>query len=99
MKKSELIDKIAQKMTGLTFKNVDLASKEMLKMMSSALADARRIEIRGFGSFSLHHHAPRWSRNPKTGAPVFLEERHLPHFKPGTELRDRVNKTYLETEN
>jgi integration host factor subunit beta len=60
--------------------------------MSQVLADGGRIEIRGFGSFSLHYRVPRIGRNPKTGEPVALSGKHVPHFKPGKELRDRVNK-------
>ena len=59
--------------------------------MTDALADGDRIEIRGFGSFSLHHRAPRVGRNPKTGETVKLEGKSVPHFKPGKELRERVN--------
>ncbi|HEY7864591.1 MAG TPA: HU family DNA-binding protein, partial [Psychromonas sp.] len=56
-----------------------------------------RIEIRGFGSFSLHYRAPRMGRNPKTGEPVELEGKYVPHFKPGKEMRDRVNESILAT--
>lgn len=59
--------------------------------MSSSLADGKRIEIRGFGSFSLHYRPARTGRNPKTGEAVQLSGKHVPHFKPGKELRDRVN--------
>jgi integration host factor subunit beta len=63
----------------------------MIGYMSEALAGGERIEIRGFGSFSLHYRPPRVGRNPKTGASVPLPSRRVPHFKPGKELRDRVN--------
>ena len=59
--------------------------------MSRALASGERIEIRGFGSFSLHFRPPRVGRNPKTGESVALDGKYVPHFKPGKELRDRVN--------
>ena len=65
--------------------------KTMLEHMSHTLASGERIEIRGFGSFSLHYRAPRIGRNPKTGESVGLAGKHVPHFKPGKELRDRVN--------
>ena len=63
----------------------------ILDHMSDALARGERIEIRGFGSFSLHYRAPRVGRNPKTGEPVSLPGKYVPHFKPGKELRERVN--------
>jgi integration host factor subunit beta len=61
--------------------------------MSDILAAGERIEIRGFGSFSLHYRAPRTGRNPKTGESVTLEGKYVPHFKPGKEMRDRVNES------
>ncbi|MCL4141045.1 UNVERIFIED_CONTAM: hypothetical protein GTU68_027860 [Idotea baltica] len=64
----------------------------MIEQLSSALVDGSRIEIRGFGSFSLHYRAPRIAHNPKTGEIINLAEKYVPHFKPGKELRDRVNK-------
>ena len=89
--KSELIERVAQKQTQLSQKDVELAVKTMLEEMSQALATGGRIEIRGFGSFSLHYRAPRLGRNPKTGESVDLTGKYVPHFKPGKELRDRVN--------
>ena len=80
----------------MSAKDVELAIKTMLEHMSSTLAAGERIEIRGFGSFSLHYRAPRIGRNPKTGDSVALDGKHVPHFKPGKELRDRVNEA-LET--
>lgn len=91
MTKSELVEIIASKQTQLSVKDVELAVKTILDLMSSALASGQRIEIRGFGSFSLHHRAPRVGRNPKTGESVELEAKSVPHFKPGKELRDLVN--------
>ena len=91
MTKSELIERIAGKQTQLSAKDVELAVKGVLETMSQVLAEGGRIEIRGFGSFSLHYRVPRIGRNPKTGAPVALSGKHVPHFKPGKELRDRVN--------
>lgn len=89
--KSELIERVAQKQSQLSQKDVELAVKTMLEEMSQALATGGRIEIRGFGSFSLHYRAPRLGRNPKTGESVDLTGKYVPHFKPGKELRDRVN--------
>lgn len=91
MTKSELIDRITGKQTQLSAKDVELAVKAILEYMSTVLAEGGRIEIRGFGSFSLHYRVPRIGRNPKTGTPVALSGKYVPHFKPGKELRDRVN--------
>ena len=90
MTKSELIELIAAKQKHLPAKDVELAVKQMLEIMSDALAQGHRIEIRGFGSFSLHFRPPRQGRNPKTGETVALAGKHVPHFKPGKELRERV---------
>ncbi|MDX1250946.1 MAG: integration host factor subunit beta [Gammaproteobacteria bacterium] len=89
--KSELIDALAQKLNHLTYKDVEFSVKAIIEQMAQTLANGGRIEIRGFGSFSLHHRPPRMGRNPKTGEPVPLPSKHVPHFKPGKELRDRVN--------
>ncbi|MEM7083723.1 MAG: integration host factor subunit beta [Pseudomonadota bacterium] len=91
MTKSELIEAIARKQKHLPSKDVELAVKHLLELMSDALAQGKRIEIRGFGSFSLHFRPPRLGRNPKTGEPVALAGKHVPHFKPGKDLRERVN--------
>jgi integration host factor subunit beta len=89
--KSELIERVAMRQTQLSHKDVELAIKTMLEEMSQTLAVGGRIEIRGFGSFCLHFRAPRQGRNPKTGESVDLTGKYVPHFKPGKELRDRVN--------
>src|SRR3546814_20698801 len=73
----------------LSSKDVELAIKTMLEQMSQCLATGDRIEIRGFGSFSLHYRPPRVGRNPKTGQSVSLDDTFVPHFKPGKERRDR----------
>ena len=91
MTKSELIEVIARKQKHLPTKDIELAVKHLLETMSDALASGDRIEIRGFGSFSLHFRPPRIGRNPKTGESVALEGKYVPHFKPGKDLRDRVN--------
>ena len=82
MTKSELIERIAEKQTQLSSKDVELAVKAVLEYMSQVLSDGGRIEIRGFGSFSLHYRVPRIGRNPKTGTPVALSGKYVPHFKP-----------------
>ena len=91
MMKSELIERIARKQSHLAYKDVELAVKSLLEQMSNSLSSGERIEIRGFGSFSLHYRPPRAGRNPKTGDSVSLPGKHVPHFKPGKELRERVN--------
>jgi integration host factor subunit beta len=92
MTKSELIEIIARKQKHLPTKDVELAVKHILEVMSGALAAGERIEIRGFGSFSLHFRPPRMGRNPKTGEAVALSGKYVPHFKPGKSLRERVNE-------
>lgn len=91
MTKSELIELISRKQKHLRPKDVELAVKHLLELMSDALANGERIEIRGFGSFSLHFRPPRMGRNPKTGEAVALSGKYVPHFKPGKDLRERVN--------
>ena len=91
MTKSELIEILSQRQAHLKGEDVDLAVKALLEMMGGALATGERIEIRGFGSFSLHYRPPRLGRNPKTGESVALRGKHVPHFKPGKELRERVS--------
>lgn len=91
MTKSELIEILTQRQGHLKADDVDMAVKSMLEMMGSSLAHGQRIEIRGFGSFSLHYRPPRVGRNPKTGDAVALPGKHVPHFKPGKQLRERVS--------
>ena len=91
MTKSELIELIASKQAQFSAKDVELAVKTILEHISQTLATGERIEIRGFGSFSLHYREPRKGRNPKTGDAVQLTGKYVPHFKPGKELRERVN--------
>jgi len=91
MTKSELIEILARRQSHLKAEDVDLAVKALLEMMGGALATSERIEIRGFGSFSLHYRPPRLGRNPKTGDSVALPGKHVPHFKPGKELREKVS--------
>ncbi|MEE4639400.1 MAG: integration host factor subunit beta [Wenzhouxiangella sp.] len=92
MTKSELIELLAAEQTHLNQTDVELAVRSIIEQLSRALAEGERIEIRGFGSFSLHYRPPRMGRNPKTGEAVALPGKHVPHFKPGKELRERVNQ-------
>jgi len=89
--KSELIEALAKQQPHLALKDVELAVKCIIEKMNEALSAGERIEIRGFGSFSLHLRPPRVGRNPKTGESVTLSRKYVPHFKPGKELRDRVD--------
>lgn len=91
MTKSELIEALAKKQPHLALKDVELAVKCIVEKMNQALSSGERIEIRGFGSFCLHVRPPRMGRNPKTGESVALSKKYVPHFKPGKELRDRVD--------
>ncbi len=91
MTKSELIESLARKQLQLGTKDVELAVKTLLEHMASALSSGTRIEVRGFGSFSLHYRPARTGRNPKSGEPVPLPAKYVPHFKPGKQLRERVN--------
>jgi integration host factor subunit beta len=91
MTKSELIERITDRHPDLSSKDIELAVKTILDTMSQALSQGDRIEIRGFGSFSLHFRNPRVGRNPKTGESVSLKGKYVPHFKPGKELREQVN--------
>ena len=91
MTRSELIERITGLQPQLPQKDVELAVKGVIEYLVQSLSSGQRIEIRGFGSFSLHYRAPRVGRNPRTGNAVELDARHVPHFKPGKELRDRVN--------
>jgi integration host factor subunit beta len=92
MTKSELIDRLADRQKYLSIRDIDTSVKLMLEEMINAMARGERIEIRGFGSFSLNFRQPRIGRNPKSGESVSLESKHVPHFKPGKELRERVNE-------
>ena len=92
MTRSELIDLMADSQSQLSAKDVELAVKLLIDHMAETLSSGQRIEIRGFGSFSLHYREPRKGRNPRTGDSVDLRGKHVPHFKPGKELRERVNR-------
>lgn len=91
MTKSELIEQLAMRKPELSIKQVESAVKLLLDQITDSLATGGRVEVRGFGSFSLHYREPRQGRNPKTGDSVQLDGKYVPHFKPGKELRDQVN--------
>lgn len=91
MTKSELIARLATRYPQLVAKDAELAVKTILDAMGKSLSSGQRIEIRGFGSFSLNFRPPRIGRNPKTGGKVNVPEKYVPHFKAGKELRERVD--------
>ena len=91
MVRSELIEQMAVEMPGLAPRDIELAVKIIQEQMIEELADGGRIEVRGFGSFSLNYRKPKIARNPRTGESVPLAGRHVVHFKPGKELREMVD--------
>lgn len=91
MTKSELIERLIEKNPSIPAKVIEEAVKEVLEHISLALEEGQRVEVRGFGSFSLHYRQPRVGRNPKTGDSVKLEAKSVPHFKAGKELKERVD--------
>ena len=92
MKRSDLISRLANQQEHLALEDVEAAVKALLDQLRDTLGNGERIEIRGFGSFSLHYRPPRQARNPKTGETVSTTGKYSPHFKPGKELRERVNQ-------
>ncbi|MGI9228789.1 MAG: integration host factor subunit beta [Gammaproteobacteria bacterium] len=97
MTKSELITALLRRQPGLPPKDVELAVKTILEHMTQVLSGGGRIEVRGFGSFSLHYRASRVGRNPKSGKPVSLPAKYVPHFKPGKQMRERVDQSRLNS--
>ncbi|CAL7964223.1 integration host factor subunit beta [Gammaproteobacteria bacterium] len=96
MVKSELITRIVGKFQQLPENDVELGINQILECMSDTLAKGNRIEVRGFGSFSLHHRPSRNAHNPRTGEKVVTMPKYAPHFKPGKQIRDRVNESRLK---
>lgn len=91
MIKSQIINQLAQELPDIPERDVMLSANSLLEFMSDALANGERIEVRGFGSFTLHYRASRNAHNPKTGAKVITQPKSTPHFKPGKELKERVD--------
>ena len=88
--KKDLIEIIAKEQDQLPYRDIELSVKTIIKSMVQSLRKGERIEIRGFGSFSLRYRKPRVGRNPKSGQSVSIEDRYVPHFKPGKNLKERV---------
>tara|TARA_B100001142_G_scaffold52991_1_gene50977 strand:+ start:510 stop:788 length:279 start_codon:yes stop_codon:yes gene_type:complete len=92
MTKSELITLLSDRFSQLVHKDAELSVKTIIDSLSKSLGRGGRVEIRGFGSFSLNHRPARLGRNPKTGDKVSIPEKFVPHFKPGKELKIKVDK-------
>ena len=92
MTRSDLVALLADRFGQLTHRDAEFAVKTMLDAMSDALGKGHRIEIRGFGSFAINHRPPRVGRNPRSGEPVTIPEKLVPHFKPGKALREAVDQ-------
>ncbi|MDI1348259.1 integration host factor subunit beta [Aquabacterium sp.] len=91
MTRSDLVARLAERFSQLTQRDAEFAVKTILDAMSDALARGHRIEIRGFGSFSINRRPPRMGRNPRSGEQVLIPEKLVPHFKPGKALREGVD--------
>ena len=91
MTRSDLVARLAESFPQLKQRDSEFAVKIILDAMSDALARGHRIEIRGFGSFSINRRPPRIGRNPRSGEPVGIPEKLVPHFKPGKALREKVD--------
>lgn len=98
MTRSDLVEELAARFNQLTQRDAELAVKTILDAVGDALVRGHRIEIRGFGSFSVSHRAPRIGRNPRSGASVAIPEKRVPHFKPGKALREAVDQRTVELE-
>ena len=90
MTRLDLIKVLSKKQKYLAAKDVEVAVKSLINMLSDSLSSGERVEIRGFGSFNLQYHEPRSGRNPRTGESVKIPGKHVPHFKPSKELKKRV---------
>ena len=91
MTRSDLVETLAERFPQLTQRDADMAVKTILDAMSESLIKGHRIEIRGFGSFTVNRRAPRLGRNPRSGNSVAIPEKRVPHFKPGKGLREAVD--------
>ena len=91
LNKSDFITQLSEKFTSFTSSDIDFSVRKIFEYMSRALYSGERIEVRGFGTFSLHKHNSRTARNPKTGELVALQKRYTVYFKPSKELKKRVN--------
>ncbi|ADU99595.1 integration host factor subunit beta [Alicycliphilus denitrificans] len=97
MTRSDLVEELAARFGQLTQRDAEYAVKTILDAVSDALVRGHRIEIRGFGSFSVSHRPPRMGRNPRSGEAVHIPEKRVPHFKPGKALREAVDQRSAKT--
>ena len=95
MTRSDLIAALASRFPNLMAKDAEIAVLEIIEAVGQALAHGDRVEIRGFGSFSLNYRPPRVGRNPKTGEKVQVPAKYTPHFKAGKEMRERVEQSVM----
>jgi integration host factor subunit beta len=98
MTRSDLVEELAGRFPQLTHRDTEYAVKAILDAMNDALVKGHRIEVRGFGSFSVNRRPPRIGRNPRSGESVEIPEKRVPHFKPGKALRESVDARTLEME-
>ncbi|MCX7278207.1 MAG: integration host factor subunit beta [Burkholderiales bacterium] len=98
MTRSDLVEELAARFSQLTHRDAEHAVKTILDAVSDALTRGHRVEIRGFGSFSINRRAPRIGRNPRNGESVAIPEKRVPHFKPGKALREAVDLRTAELE-
>ena len=91
MTKSDLVEQLTARFGQLTHRDAEYAVKTILDTLSKALVRGHRVEIRGFGSFSVNRRPPRIGRNPRSGESVAIPEKRVPHFKPGKALREAVD--------
>ncbi len=91
MTKSELIEIVSNRQDQITRYEAEVVINSVFQAISDALANGNRVELRGFGSFSIRERRDRMGRNPKTGESVYVPSKLVPHFKPGKELRERVD--------
>ena len=98
MTKSELIAKLASLNPLLNRNDASASVDTILEAIAGAIVKGNRVEIRGFGSFGLNHRPPRVGRNPKTGERVEVAAKYVPHFKPGKEMRDRIEASAVVDE-
>ena len=96
MTRSDLVEQLANRFVQLTHRDTEFAVKAILDAINEALVRGHRIEIRGFGSFSINRRPPRLGRNPRSGESVAIPEKRVPHFKPGKALRESVDQRTVQ---
>ena len=97
MTRSDLVEELAARFSQLTHRDAEFAVKTLLDAVGEALVRGHRIEVRGFGSFSINHRPPRMGRNPRSGEAVAIPAKRVPHFKPGKALREAVSSLPVDS--